>query len=255
MGESPRLPSKLQNEIKRSYDSHNIDCLKMSQSRVTMKTALVGISVCLALEARLVAGRTWRDIPPLHGLDPMQPFDMESMFSPKNPLNAPTSLPTITLTSSPTVVPTLAPTDAPTLAPTVAPTFPLPTSTPTDAPTGLPDPYPFNEPPDNPDRWYFNYDMRPEAKYGPGYPGITPNGSGFTVEFKNNAWGNVENPPDSYWKEFSNNGFGPWKGTLDNHNPDKNRCHRVGLQSPIDVRHNGGGKCVEHHEVRSLVRT
>ena len=219
-----------------------------------MKTVFFAVLVCLVLKARPLAARSWRDIQPLHGFGPMQPFDMELMISPKNPLNEPTSSPTHPVTSKPTVVPTMAPTDVPTSFPTTAPTFPLPTSTPTDSPTGFPDPYPFNDPPTDPDPWYFNYDMRPEAKYGPGYPGITPNGNGFTVAFKNNEWGNVDNPPNFYWKEFMDNGFGPWEGTLANHIPAKNRCHRVGLQSPIDVRHNGGGVCEEHHEVRSLVR-
>lgn len=218
--------------------------------------AFLGVLFCLVLTARSADGRSWRDIQPLHGLDPMQPFDVERMFSPRNPLNtpsptAPTSSPTFPATSKPTALPT---TTAPTPNPTAEPTLPHPTSAPTDAPTGIPDPYPFNDPPTDPDPWYFNYDMRPKAKYGPGHPGITPNGNGFTVTFKNNGWGNVDNPPDFYWKEFMNSGFGPWKGTLAVHNPAKNRCHRVGMQSPIDVRHNGGKECVEHHEVRSLVR-
>ena len=213
----------------------------------------------LSLTASGVTARSWRDIELLHGFDPMQPFDMEEMFSVENPLNTPaptepTASPTFPATSKPTAVPTLAPTEAPTFSPTTSPTYPLPTNSPTELPTGVPDPYPFNPPPDNPENWYFNYDDRPDAEYGPGHYGMISDGKGgFTAGVKNNAWATVENPPDFYWKEFSANGDGPWKGVLANHNPHKNRCGRVGLQSPVDVRHNGLGTCEEHHEVRSLV--
>jgi hypothetical protein len=138
--------------------------------------------------------------------------------------------------------------DSPSQVPTDAPTSPAPTQEPTFV-----DPYPFNEPPRNPDRWYFNYDTRPGAKYGPGTPGFTPRNGGFDVTFMNNAWSNVANPPGFYWNEFTNQGYGPWKDTLSVHSPAKNRCHRIGFQSPIDVRVNNKKKCEEHHEVRSLV--
>ena len=209
--------------------------------------------------SRVSARRTWRDIEPLHGLDPMLPFDMEEMLNAQNPLNTPaptepTQSPTFPATSKPTAVPTLAPTDAPTFMPTTSPTYPLPTSAPTDLPTQTPDPFPFNPPPDKPDNWYFNYDDRPDAQYGPGHYGMVSDGKGgFAAGIKNNGWENVGNPPKSYWEEFAGDGSGPWKAVLANHNPLKNRCGRVGMQSPVDVRHNGLGKCHEHHEVRSLV--
>ena len=115
---------------------------------------------------------------------------------------------------------------------------------PTDLPTETPDPYPFNPPPDRPNGWYFNYDDRPDAEHGPGHYGMVSDGKGgFTAGIKNNGWANVESPPQSYWEEFAGNGNGPWKGILANHNPLKNRCGNMGLQSPIDVRHNGLGTC------------
>ena len=218
-----------------------------------------GAVVWLAVTACRASARSWRDIQPLHGFDPMQPFDMEELFSAQNPLNTPaptepTASPTFPATSKPTAVPTVAPTQMPTSTPTTSPTYPLPTAAPTDTPTGVPDPYPFNPPPDKPDKWYFNYDDRPDALYGPGTYGMVSDGKGgLTAGVKNNAWANVQTPPNSYWNEFSDSGSGPWKGVLANHNPLKNRCDRVGLQSPVDVRHNGLATCTEHHEVRSLV--
>lgn len=202
----------------------------------------------------IAMARTWKDIQLLHSFEtPLQVVDLDFLFSPTDPLGTPaptgpTFSPTLApITAQPTLGPTSLPTRDPTLAPTASPTMP-----PTNLPTDVPDPYPSNEPPDNPDPWYFNYDTRPEAQYGPGYPGILVGDAGFSVSFKNNGWTYVENPPDFYWKEFSNDGFGPWVGTLDNHIPDRNRCHNVGMQSPIDVAHNNLGVCHEHHEVRSL---
>lgn len=221
-----------------------------------MKKIVLSVMPAL-LMLRHVGARSWRDVETLHGLEPPLPFDLNQLFSSTDPLNTPsptgpTSAPTVPATSQPTVSPTLVPTLVPTTSPTTAPTFSPPTSSPTSSPTDVPDPYPFNEPPNNPDPWYFNYDTRPDALYGPGHPGIVPNNDGFTVNFKNNGWTAVSNPPDSYWREFDDNGFGPWKGTLANHIPERNRCHRVGMQSPIDVFHNNLGVCHEHHEVRSL---
>ena len=190
-----------------------------------------------------VASRTWRDIETLHGMEPDDHFDVDFMLRATNPLNEPTPLPT-TAPSLP----------GPTASPSAAPTTSSPTEAPSSAPTEPPDPYPFNEPPPNPDPWYFNYDTRDTAKYGPGTVGFTPRrDGGFDVRFMNNGWANVANPPNNYWKEFDKNGYGPWKDSLSVHSPEKNRCHRVGFQSPIDIKVTGKRKCEEHHEVRSLV--
>jgi hypothetical protein len=192
-----------------------------------------------------VMARSWREIEPLHGLDPTDHFlDTDVLLRASNPLNEPTPSPTTPPTTSP-----------PTQAPTAAPTTASPTEAPTASPTEPPDPYPFNEPPSNPDPWYFNYDTRDTAKYGPGKVGFAARrDGGFDVTFMNNAWRNVNNPPNFYWNEFDRQGTGAWADTLSGHNPSRNRCNRVGYQSPIDVRVNGKGRCEEHHEVRSLVR-
>jgi hypothetical protein len=116
--------------------------------------------------------RTWHNVAPMHGLDPLQPFDMEVLLSEADPFTsvgpepAPTPDDPFVQAPAPSMSPTVAPTTAPTMEPTAAPT-----GTPTDAPTAFPDLYPFNEPPTNPDPWYFNYDDRTDAMYGPGYTG------------------------------------------------------------------------------------
>jgi len=156
-------------------------------------------------------------------------------------------------TSSPTAgsIDTSPPIAAPTLAPTT-----LPTETPTSNPTAPIDPYPPNIAPLRPESSYFNYDTSKDAKYGPGYTGIIKTAKGLEIGYKNNAWTNVKEPPfpRSTWLEFSDKGYGTWKGVLGNRDPLTNQCGRVGRQSPIDLRESGA-KCDEHHEVRSRVRT
>lgn len=80
-------------------------------------------------------------------------------------------------------------------------------------------------------------------------------GNSIAVGYRNNGWSTVGNPPGrlNNWLEFSDNGYGPWKGVLGNRDPMRNMCSRVGLQSPIDL-YESGAKCEEHHEVRSRVR-
>lgn len=159
-----------------------------------------------------------------------------------------------------TVEPTYAPT---TLTPTADPTSSarpsiLPSASPSSAPSSAPTPDIFapNDPPDNPDPWYFNYDTRKEAKYGPGYPEIVHTGrnTGFAMGYKNNQWATVQDRPYPFntWLEFSDNGYGTWKGALGNRNPLANQCTRIGRQSPIDL-HESEATCEEHHEVRSRV--
>jgi hypothetical protein len=151
----------------------------------------------------------------------------------------------------PTPAPTTTPTPLPTESPTSSPTN-RPSSLPTAQPTDSPDPYPPNEPPSNPMPWYFNYDISDDSSYGPGELGLLPVDGSFRVGVKNNNWGSVSNPSNSYWNEFTDDGWGPWKGVLENRDPSRNLCETGEMQSPIDVRENGA-TCDETHEVRSLV--
>lgn len=229
------------------------------------------------------AGRVWSDIVSPTVLNPIDsqvisylirndPFASADLLPPEpvpapDPVSAPlpvptpesfttaptqsptTSEPTIAPTSNPTYPPTPEPTEPPTMAPTPAPTVP-----PTLAPTETPDPYPENPPPTRPPSWYFNYNMSDASAYGPGELSLLPVDGTFRVGVKNNNWGDVGNPPNFYWKEFTDEGWGPWKGVLENRVPSRNLCESGKMQSPIDVRENGA-VCDEHHEVRSLVST
>jgi carbonic anhydrase len=117
--------------------------------------------------------------------------------------------------------PSAAPTDLPTRAPVLQPTR-APTARPVVLPPIKTEPHGIG------DRGYFNYD--PSSKYGPP------------------KWDAVELVQDSYWKEFSANGFGVWKGVLQQ-KLEVNMCLRGPKQSPIDVR-SSGFECAEYHEIR-----
>jgi hypothetical protein len=165
------------------------------------------------------------------------------------PIPAPTAAQTTppvedTVTPDMTVAPTTLATEAPTQSPT---TFQ------TAAPTI--DPYPENPIPSNPPTSYFNYDTRRSNPFGPGYPQLQRyNETTLAVGYENNGWASAQIPADFYWYEFDDeNGYGPWQGVLARRQPERNRCNQIGEQSPIDVRPSGA-KCIEHHEVRSLVR-
>ena len=102
---------------------------------------------------------------------------------------------------------------------------------------------------------YFNYDQDAGAPFGPGNPRtVRHNATTFKTEYVNNAWESDVVPEDFYWSEFDIGGHGPWAETLASRIPSRNRCHRVGLQSPIDVRENGA-ICYEHHQIRVRVST
>jgi hypothetical protein len=114
--------------------------------------------------------RTWHNVAPLHGLDQLQPFDMEALFNETDPFAQAEPEPD-PITPDDPFVQAPGPSMPPTVAPSMTPTTTAPTLAPTDDPTALPDLYPFNDPPTNPDPWYFNYDDRTDAMYGPGYTG------------------------------------------------------------------------------------
>lgn len=105
--------------------------------------------------------------------------------------------------------------------------------------------------PQNPPRGYFNYDIRDSSLYGPGYPAMIRDDDGFKIVYQNNAWKFVQNPNNFYWREFTNNGFGAWSGSLATRDFSENQCGNVGMQSPIDIRLSGVA-CVEHHQIRTL---
>jgi carbonic anhydrase len=110
------------------------------------------------------------------------------------------------------------------------------------------EPFPEKPLPAVPMPWYFNYDST--SNYGPGEIGLFSKEGLFDINVHNNHWGQVELAPLSYWEEFTANGWGPWKGVLDNHDPtNRNSCETGNMQSPIDVRENGGAICIETHEI------
>lgn len=157
------------------------------------------------------------------------------------PSNAPTTLPTSPPTALPTIPPTTLPTVPPTVVPTSIPTTLAPTtSVPTAVPTmTTPLPvlmFPPNPVPSNPYAGYFNYDPT-DSDYGP------------------DEWGDVDTS-NSYLKEFSNNGFGTWRGHLGERDPTKNRCdpRSRDFQSPIDLYQTVGeaeAVCDAPHQIRS----
>ena len=207
-------------------------------------------------------GRSWRDVPidnvhepidtSLHLYMQQQELMYKSLvdanaallLKPQTQASIFESSPsTIAPSPSPSTEPTKSPTGTPTISPSETPTV-APTNNPTIAPTV--DPYKDHEPPDNPDPWYFNYDDTAIASAA-----LVQNSNGlFEVSNQQHSWGTVSLPPNSYWNEFSDDGFGPWKNILQIHDPSKNQCADGQMQSPIDVRENGA-ICRERHQVRS----
>lgn len=213
-----------------------------------MTVLLPLFGVVLVHRIASVAGRTWRDIPLYHSRIPIDPNKNSYLVSEDawyaNTLE-PTSAPSVSAVPSPAPTTSRPPSQVPSLTPSVAPS---------NTPTVPVDPYPPNNPPSQPDPWYFNYNTTKGARFGPGFPTLTQSGSDIVINYENNYWGAVENPPYPYntWLEFTDNGWGPWKGVLENRDPLANQCGKVGLQSPIDLV-DSGDPCEESHEVRSRV--
>jgi carbonic anhydrase len=174
---------------------------------------------------------------------------------PREKIALPTFSPSPAPTANPTDFPSSMPTSLQSQNPSTSPTLPeseLVTAKPTNAPTTLDDYYRENEEPVNPNGWYFNYDNSPGNKYGPGQMSMEQQLNGFyQIQIVDNHWGSVERPPIDYWVEFTDRGFGPWKGVLQNHRPLRNICEDGLLQSPVDVRENGA-ICHEFHQIRTL---
>jgi hypothetical protein len=96
-----------------------------------------------------------------------------------------------------------------------------------------------NPVPENPPKWYFNYNLT-DNRYGP------------------DGWRRI-NMGGSYFEEFGENGFGTWDNHLIDHvsDPTTNRCDDVGKQSPVDlIKTTGSGaECTAAHQIRTRVRT
>lgn len=132
---------------------------------------------------------------------------------------------------------------APTPGATLGATTKAPVRSSTVRVTGVPLPVPTgngivprNPVPKNPDASYFNYDVD-DLVYGP------------------EAWSDVDSS-DSFLKEFTDDGFGPYIGFFDHNNPLRNRCGQRGRQSPIDLFNNPPGRdnCVANHIMHTRVR-
>ena len=170
------------------------------------------------------------------------PSDVPSLTPSASPTTSPSESPTVSS------VPTSAPSDVPSLTPSATPTTSqAPTNTPTMSPTDFPTPevvyWPQNPEPADPPSSYFNYD--PDSDYGP------------------HRWNRV-NARNSWLKEFSSDGFGPWDGHL-RYRSDVtgNKCGGPKRkQSPKDLtqtpRGRGGNAegeqvCDATHEIRTAV--
>jgi len=213
--------------------------------------------------------RLWTVIDPFHTLTPVDNGQMDELryeydpfFFTMSPTASPPSAapstsepserpsPMPTITASPTTKPTRSPTGLPTEAPTNEPSSP-----PTAAPAPFVKPYyPPVPVPQDPGPGYFNYDYRSIAQYGPGTPQLIHiNSTTFEIQFRNNGWARVSPDYYNYWKEFGDNGFGPWKGTLSQQHVEINMCGEAGMQSPIDLEPTPDSRCYETHQVRSRV--
>ena len=192
-----------------------------------------------------VHARTWRDINTYHALNPVDSAHMNPQESDLFDFFPPTNTTTVELLSTKT----------PAGIATINPVHSLLTSDPVSIQTPAPtaEAFPPNPTPDSPPRSYFNYNTSIGAPYGPGHPDFIVGSNGFvTLQYEDNGWANYQVPNNFYWNEFGSNGFGPWKGVLENWNLDTSQCGNVGLQSPIDVRPSGVA-CVEHHQIRLRV--
>ena len=229
------------------------------------------ISAAFFVGSCLVASssaRSWEDIIPFHGLEPIDDSLNGGRIDEADPLSftmspsmAPSLLPSASpSTSEPSHMPSSIPTITfrPTGKPSHSPSMPLsmpsslsPSVVPSMAPSSSPtlDEFAPIPVPSNPPGVYFNYD--PTSKYGPGNPQMVyHNASMKKIQYIDNGW--AEASLSGYWNEFDYDGFGPWQGILSRHQPTLNRCDNIGKQSPIDVRANGA-ECLEHHQIRSRV--
>lgn len=227
----------------------------------------------LLFAVQSAAARNWTDIRTIHRPDPIDItiFDFLVENDPFRFTLSPSSTPSMDPSHEPSSEPTISmgPSKSPSISqkPSASPSHPFPSSSPsvvasnvptiepsarpTDPPTSPPtkERFPENDP--LPSDYYFNYNTKSNARWGPGYPELIPhNSTTLKIHYRNNAWATRTPPKNWYWNEFDSNGFGPWAGILTNKNPRRNRCGRIGRQSPIDIR-DSGAKCEEHHQIRN----
>lgn len=212
---------------------------------------LLTVSNLLFLAPAGTLGRSWTDVKPVHSH--YRSFHVEASDFEIDPFAADENRPTKSPSSSPG---------------NSGPSNPQPTRIPfvadgrtdndssgsgSSAAMNLPDSerFPQSPIPIDPPRGYFNYDVQDSALYGPGYPAMIRDDEGFKIVYQDNAWKFVQNPQNFYWREFTNYGFGTWKGALSSVDFTNNQCGNVGSQSPIDIRLSGVA-CVEHHQIRNL---
>jgi hypothetical protein len=208
---------------------------------------LAGVADCYC------EARSWRDVQVLHEPATLLNAYRNGFLVYEDPLYGttlePTQAPTVSAMPSPAPTTSRAPSQVPSV---------MPSASPSASPTVPLDPYPPNDPPSNPQSWYYNYNTTKGARFGPGFPELIPSfdTSQIAMQYSSNYWSTVSLPPypNNYWLEFTDDGWGPWKGVLENSDPLRNRCGNVGLQSPIDLVETGA-RCDETHEVRTRVRT
>lgn len=264
-GQNPcRRPRHRQSTMTTMTDSSGIRTIKPSRRRLRHA---IGLLPGFFLAIPSADARKWTDIVDPQDMtlrDPAMAFHffeedpflfMETSTQPplSNPgtIDPQTSVPPLTGVNSPGPSPS-SQTDAPeTWQPT-----PPPTNSPTSFRTASPsaNPYPENPVPSSPPSSYFNYDPSKSNPYGPGYPELQKyNETTLAVMYENNGWAQTGVPDDFYWDEFDDErGFGPWRGVLGVRSPERNRCDRIGDQSPIDIRPSGA-ECYEHHQIRIRV--
>jgi carbonic anhydrase len=235
----------------------------MNQRRINVVAMALVFLVC---SLKRTTGRSWKEVPRLHDHDPIdtsrilylqqqdmlyksQVDNLQSSLLKRPPRTIPQehSPTTVAPSPSPSVHPTKLPTEMPTNSPTTNPTT-TPSRSPTSSPTI--DPYKDSESPENPDGWYFNYDASSRLGPGGGISLVQSQNGTFEVNMQPDHWGQVSRPPNDYWKEFGDEGFGPWKQTLQSHDLSKNVCSTGMLQSPINARENGA-LCHESHQIRT----
>jgi hypothetical protein len=217
-----------------------------------MAKAVIGVALWFSLFVGTMSSRSWEALVASSELGPLD-VGAISYIARSDPFFENLVMQNASATLTPTASPTALPTQTPTTASPTIPPSAAPSSTPSLAPTKIPELYSPMEAPSNPPANFFNYNSTDGANYGPGELGLLSDNGTFKVEIKNNKWGSVDTTSDSYWKEFTNDGWGPWKGILADFDVYSNMCESGSIQSPIDLKENGA-VCDEFHEVRSKVR-
>lgn len=215
----------------------------------------VALALCFCFVINCVLGaenpasRSWRDVVNLksvvvvpdvlgaqyiRNLEELYVLEATQTEGSNSPVKYPAMAERVYNTNAPSPAPSEIPSTLPSIEPSSTPSSP-PTEIPTELPSTSPsygptvDPFPNLETPKNPKDWYFQYDE--SSDYGP------------------EDWHKVDLPPNYYWDEFGENGFGAWRGKLEDRRIDDNRCDAP-RQSPVDLWAND--QCTAMHEIRDL---